>query len=116
MVLLFLYLGDRQVNYLFHRLKFNDVYFIHIILAQGIALPFFIQENAAKVGMVVKPDTEHIVGLPFMKFGSSPYITNRVEAGIDPVIGLHLENDGMLVCCGIKMIYYGELLTVIHPA
>ena len=63
MVLLFLYLADRQVNYFFHRLKFNDVYFIHIILAQGITLPFFIQEDAAKVGMVVKPYTEHIEGL-----------------------------------------------------
>lgn len=41
-------------------------------------------------GMIVKPDTKHVIGLAFMKLGSAPNIAYSVESRIRTVIGLNL--------------------------
>jgi hypothetical protein len=52
-----------------------------------MAYPVFIQEKPPQVRMVVKPDTEKVENLSFVKFSGSPDVANSFKGSVFTVGG-----------------------------
>ena len=60
--------------------------------------------------MVVEPDTQEVEDLPFVEFGRSPDVADRVEGRVFTVFGFYLKNDCMTQFCGFKVVNHHEEL------
>ena len=96
--------GEVSLAFVFNRDGVDRRIFV-IILAQGIAFPVEIEEEAAHIGVVDEDDPEEVVDLAFIDGRDGPEIENRMDQRTLTVAGSHdLYGEVSVEFCGSEVI------------